>query len=142
MQNKKPAEAKALVDSNQGWTYLDVRSVDEFSGGHPVGAWNIPVLHRGPMGMTPNADFVAVVAKTFPKTAKLVVGCASGVRSVRACEMLEAAGYTELVNMEGGFMGSRDDFGRAIPGWASSGLPVAAAAPIERTYAKLSQAKT
>lgn len=142
MQNKKPAEAKALIDLNQGWVYLDVRSVDEFTAGHPVGAWNIPVLHRGPMGMTPNAEFVTVVAKTFQKTAKLVVGCASGVRSVRACELLAAAGYKDLVNMEGGFMGSRDDYGRAIPGWASSGLPVEATAPIERTYAKLSQTKS
>ena len=142
MQNKKPAEAKALLDLSEGWKYLDVRSVEEFGAGHPVGAWNVPIFQRGPQGMTPNDDFVAVVAKTFAKDTKLVVGCASGPRSVRACELLAAAGYKDLVNVEGGFMGGRDEYGRAIPGWASSGLPVEASAPPERSYAHLARAKS
>ena len=137
MQNKKPADAKALLDGTEGWKYLDVRSVEEFSAGHPAGSWNVPVFHRGPMGMSPNDDFVTVVAKTFPKEQKLVVGCASGGRSLHACEMLAAAGFKSLVNVEGGFMGGRDEYGRTIAGWASSGLPVEASAPPERTYAVL-----
>ncbi len=141
MQNKKPVEAKALLDSNQGWKYLDVRSVEEFQAGHPAGSWNVPVLHRGPMGMTPNADFVRVVTSAFPKDTKFVVGCASGVRSVHACQQLAAAGFKDLVNMEGGFMGSRDDFGRPIPGWSPSGLPVETTTPPERTYAGLARPK-
>ena len=28
----------------QGWTYLDVRTVEEYSACHPSGAWNIPVM--------------------------------------------------------------------------------------------------
>lgn len=142
MQNKKPAEAKALLDGKDGWKYLDVRSVEEFGAGHPAGAWNVPVFHRGPMGMTPNDDFVAVVSKAFARDAKLVVGCASGVRSVRACELLAAAGFKDLVNMEGGFMGARDDLGRPIQGWMSSGLPVETSTPLERTYAQLARPKS
>ncbi len=141
MQSKKPAEAKALLDSGEGWIYLDVRSEGEFEMGHPEGAWNVPVLHRGPFGMAPNEEFVAVVTRTFPTDAKLVVGCASGVRSVRACELLAAAGFRHLVNMEGGFVGARDPFGGAIAGWAASGYPVATRAPAERTWAHLSKSK-
>lgn len=142
MQNKRPTDAKALLDGPDGWKYLDVRSVEEFGAGHPTGAWNVPIFHRGPMGMTPNEDFVAVVTRTFPKDTKLVVGCAAGPRSMRACDVLAAAGFKDLVNVEGGFMGGRDDFGRPIPGWAASGLPVETSAPLERTYAQLSRAKS
>lgn len=141
MQNKKPAEAQVLLDSKEGWKYLDVRSVEEFGAGHPAGAWNVPVFHRGPLGMTPNDDFVAIVAQTFTKDQHLLIGCASGGRSVHACEMLAAAGFKELVNVEGGFMGARDEFGRPVLGWVASGLPVEASAPAERTYAQLSRAK-
>ena len=46
-----PEEARALVE-DQGYSYLDVRSVPEFEAGHPVGAYNIPLLHMGPGGMS------------------------------------------------------------------------------------------
>lgn len=141
MQHKKPKDAKALLDSGAGWIYLDVRSEGEFENCHPEGAWNVPVMHRSPLGMAPNDDFVAVVRRVFPADAKFVVGCASGVRSVRACELLEAAGFKHLVNMEGGFVGARDPFGRAVPGWAASGLPVANRAAPERTYPHLAKSK-
>ena len=38
-----PTEAAALV--NEGWIYLDVRSIPEFELGHPAGAVNVPLLH-------------------------------------------------------------------------------------------------
>jgi rhodanese-related sulfurtransferase len=136
-QNKRPADAKALLDSKAGWKYLDVRSVEEFDAGHPAGAWNVPIFHRGPGGMVPNPEFEKVVQRVLPRPAKLVVGCGSGPRSTRACEMLAAAGYTDLVNVEGGFNGGRDEMGSAIPGWAASGLPVEKVASPERTYAQL-----
>jgi rhodanese-related sulfurtransferase len=136
-QNKRPAEAKALLDSNAGWKYLDVRTVEEFEAGHPAGAWNVPIFHRGPAGMVANVEFEKVVQRVLPPPAKLVVGCGSGGRSMRACEVLAAAGYVDLVNLEGGFSGGRDEMGRAIPGWAAAGLPVEKAAPADRTYARL-----
>jgi rhodanese-related sulfurtransferase len=136
-QSKRPDDAKALLDSGAGWKYLDVRSVEEFDAGHASGAWNIPLFHRGPAGMTPNTEFESVVQRVFPRDSKLVVGCASGGRSMRACEVLAAAGYVDLVNLEGGFLGARDEMGRAIHGWASAGLPVEKTATPERTYAGL-----
>jgi rhodanese-related sulfurtransferase len=131
-----PVEAEALL--KEGWTYLDVRSIPEFDGGHPTGAVNIPLLHMAGGRMAPNAAFRSVVEGNFAKDAKIVVGCKAGPRSQQAAMLLEAAGYTNIVDMRGGFHGERDNFGRvAVAGWAESGLPVEAAAPAEKTYAEL-----
>ena len=118
-----PAEAKTLMD--EGYVYLDVRSEPEFAAGHPKGAHNVPVMHSGPRGMTPNPEFLAVVEAAFPKDAKLVLGCRSGGRSMRAAEMMIAAGFTNIVDQRAGFEGARDAFGQLTePGWAPAGLPV------------------
>jgi rhodanese-related sulfurtransferase len=131
-----PFAAKKLLDGGEGWVYLDVRTEPEFRAGHAVGSWNVPVMIRDPMGrMTPNRDFVAVVKKNFPATSRFVVGCASGVRSMRACDELAAAGYADLVNLSSGFQGRLDATGSAMePGWQGCGLPVESAGPTERTY--------
>ena len=69
--------------------------------------------------MSPNADFQRVVAASFPPDAKMVVGCKAGGRSLQAAALLEAAGYTSVVDMRGGFHGEQDGFGRvACAGWA------------------------
>src|SRR5437868_3098876 len=96
-----PTEASELL--GQGYTYVDVRSVPEYEQGHPAGAVNAPLMHFGPGGMSPNPEFVAVMQKAFPRDARLVVGCKSGGRSQRAAMMLEAAGFTGLVEMRGGW---------------------------------------
>ena len=118
-----PEEAKKLVD--EGYTYLDVRTVTEYAAGHPTGAQNIPVMIQSTQGMAPNPDFLDVVAATYAKDAKLVVGCKAGGRSLRAAEMLVGAGYTNVIDQRAGFDGARNNFGAVVePGWAPSGLPV------------------
>jgi rhodanese-related sulfurtransferase len=115
-----PKEAQALVA--QGWTYVDVRSIPEYEAGHPVGAWNLPLMHFFPErgGMAPNPEFGPVFARLFPdKDAKVVVGCKTAGRSLRAAEFLAAQGYTQVVDMRGGFEGEPD-----VPGWKAAGLPV------------------
>ena len=135
---KKPLEVKALLDGTEGWQYLDVRTVEEFAAGHPTGAWNAPIFLRGPMGMQPNPEFADVVKRRFDKSSRLVVGCAAGGRSLRACEALVALGFTQLVNVEGGFGGARDDSGRVtVPGWQACGLPVATKAEPDHTWSAL-----
>lgn len=132
-----PQEARDLIN-NQGYAYVDVRSVQEFEGGHPEGAYNVPLMDVGPTGMVPNQDFVAVMQKTFPKDAKLVLGCLSGGRSARAAAALEAAGYTNLTDQRAGWGGAKDQFGRLTePGWSGAGLPSAAGPDAERGYATL-----
>ncbi len=121
-----PGDAKQLVDE-QGYVYVDVRSEPEYAAGHPVGAINVPLLHAAPGGMTPNADFVAVVSALFAKDARLVLGCKAGGRSLRAAEQLVAVGFTGIVDQRAGFDGVRDAFGGVVePGWVEAGLPVEA----------------
>jgi rhodanese-related sulfurtransferase len=132
-----PAEAKQLVD--EGWVYLDVRSEPEFAAGHPVGAQNVPLMHAGARGMTPNTDFLPMVEALYAKDAKIVLGCRSGGRSLRAAEMMAGAGYTSMVDQRAGFEGSRDAFGQlSEPGWAPAGLPVETATS-GGSYAELKQ---
>jgi rhodanese-related sulfurtransferase len=120
-----PAEAKSLLDF--GYCYVDVRSVEEFHDLHPVGALNIPVHAAGGRGEPASAgQFVAMMGKRFGKDAKIVVGCATGVRSLRAAELLVLAGFTEVVDQRAGMAGARGPFGNLVePGWADAGLPVA-----------------
>lgn len=122
----EPRQAHETLQKNPDAVYLDVRTEEEFAQGHPAGAINIPVVFiKGPGQMEPNPDFVAVVEKVLPKGRKLVVGCLSGGRSQRACEMLERAGYADLTNVRGGFGGSRDASGQVlVTGWRDAGLPV------------------
>jgi rhodanese-related sulfurtransferase len=131
-----PPEAKALLAA--GWQYVDVRSIPEFEAGHPEGAFNIPLMHFLPgRGMTPNHEFLDVLAKHFTKESKLVFGCKTGGRSLRAAEILASQGWTSVVDMSGGFEGERDAMGRlVVAGWKETGLPVATQAP-GRTYEEL-----
>jgi rhodanese-related sulfurtransferase len=124
IQRVSPADAKKLVD-DEGYVYLDVRSEPEYAAGHPVGAQNVPLMHAGPGGMTPNPDFLAVVQAVYPKDAKLVVGCKAGGRSIKAAEMMTNAGYTGVIDQRAGFDGPRDAFGTLTEkGWSPAGLPV------------------
>jgi rhodanese-related sulfurtransferase len=95
-------------------------------------------MNMGPGGMTPNADFLPVMG-TFPKDAKLVVGCKAGGRSARAASMLESAGYTSVVDQRAGFEGAPDPSTGRIgePGWRPAGLPVTTEARPDRTYEAL-----
>src|SRR4029453_9421396 len=119
-----PARTSELMQS--GVTYVDVRTVEEYAAGHAAGAVNVPAFVRDAMGqMAPNPDFLPVMQANFAPDAPLALGCRSGGRSMRACEVLAHAGYTQLSNIAGGFGGATDPFGRLVrPGWMQAGLPV------------------
>ena len=133
-----PSEAKRLLDA--GWRYVDVRSIPEFEAGHPDGAYNVPLMHFLPgRGMSPNPDFLDVLVRRFAKDDKLIMGCKTGGRSLRAAELLAAQGFSSVVDMQGGYEGEKDALGRTlVPGWKDSGLPVASAAA-GRTYEELAK---
>jgi rhodanese-related sulfurtransferase len=141
--NAKPGAAKKLLDGAEGWIYLDVRTPEEFQAGHVAGAYNVPFAMRDRTGrMTQNEEFAEVVKRNFPRDAKLVIGCASGTRSVYACQILEGEGYASLVNMQCGYSGARDATGAIVePGWQGSGYPYETSGPPERTYRKLWERK-
>ena len=125
-----PTEAAARME--EGYIYLDVRSVPEFETGHPRGAYNIPLMHAGKFGMSPNRNFMEEVAKAFPKESKIVVGCKSGGRSVGAVGLMEMAGYQDLLEQRAGFDGD----GRE-PGWRQTSLPQSVQAMPGRAYQDL-----
>lgn len=134
-----PQQAHDLVQGEH--VFVDVRSLPEFDQGHPTGAYNVPFLHKGPQGMTPNADFVAVMEASFTKDQKIVVGCRSGGRSLRAAQTLEAEGFTAVVDQKAGFLGQPDAFGQVKdPGWKQAGLPVSLEPEAGRDYASLAAA--
>ncbi len=122
-QTQDPAGVHELLATDPAWIYLDVRSAQEFEQGHVPGSYNIPLLFMTPAGMQPNAAFLAAVGRHFPKTKKLVLGCKSGGRSARACDLLAQQGYAQLVNMAGGFHGATDMSGNVVEqGWAACGF--------------------
>jgi phage shock protein E len=82
---------------------LDVRTAKEFQAGHIPGAVNLDV--NGP-------DFKEKV-KSLDKAKLYLVHCAAGTRSAKACKLMGAIDFTNLVNLEGGF--------RA---WEKDGKPV------------------
>lgn len=131
-------EAEKLV--SQGFVYLDVRSVQEFDGGHPAGAHNIPLLCLTARGMEPNPSFLEEVEANFPKDASIVVGCRSGQRSLRAAEMMLAAGFERVVDLRPGYAGVTDPFGRVLePGWHAEGLPICTEPEPGRSHEELSR---
>lgn len=135
-----PAEAHATLTSDPAAVYLDVRTEAEFEAGHPQGALNVPVTGFDPATHRPilNPDFVTVVEAHVPIDATILVGCQSGVRSLRACALLAAAGFTAVANVRAGFGGAHDQMGRIVePGWAAAGLPVELGATPGKRYADL-----
>ena len=128
-----PQEASAKLA--EGWTYVDVRTTEEFEAGHPTGAVNVPLMHAGPGGMTPNPDFARVMNAAFAKDAKIVVGCKAGGRSLRAAQVLAAEGFTSVIDQRAGWDGSRDPFGQITePGWSRAGLPIEEGQPSGRAW--------
>ncbi|MBX3465924.1 MAG: rhodanese-like domain-containing protein [Planctomycetes bacterium] len=126
IQELPPEQCHDLRETDPSIVHLDVRTPDEFAAGHPEGALNVPIFLPGGGGMTLNPDFTRVVERLAPdRDRRVVLSCAMGGRSMRACHVLEQAGYTRLVNMTGGFAGYRGPGGElVVGGWQDAGLPV------------------
>jgi rhodanese-related sulfurtransferase len=121
-----PPQAHEILDKDPAVIYLDVRTVPEFTAGHPQQGINVPVIffNQATGQPAPNPDFLKVVEASVPKDATVIVGCQAGGRSQRAAEIMAQADYANVSNMQGGFGGGQDQMGRVVPGWRDSGLPV------------------
>ncbi len=75
-----------------GTVVVDVRTAGEYAEGHVDGAVNIDVE---------SADFATRIAD-LPKDTTYAVYCRSGRRSTLATDQMADAGFTSLVNLEGG----------------------------------------
>jgi len=131
-----PEEALELL-KKEGWQYVDVRSVPEFDSGHPQGAYNVPLAHATPGGMSPNPEFLSVMERAFPREAKLVIGCQTGGRSLQAASLLLSAGWREVVDQRAGFRGAMGPSGRPEPGWGPKGLPSSQTAEPGRSWEEI-----
>jgi len=133
-----PPQAREILEKDPAVIYLDVRTVPEFTAGHPQRGINIPVIFFPAPGQpAPNPDFLKVVEANIPKDATVIVGCQAGGRSQRAAEIMAQAGYANVTNMQGGFGGGQDQMGRVVPGWRDSSLPVSTENGEGMSYASL-----
>jgi rhodanese-related sulfurtransferase len=128
-----PERAQELLHA--GYVYLDVRTEQEFERGHVPGALNVPLMHRGDAGLVENPDFLAVVEAAFGKNERVIVGCQTGSRSLRAAKLMAGSGYVDVRELMTGIDGSRDAFGRTLPGWIKKGLPVETETGSGQSYA-------
>jgi phage shock protein E len=87
---KDPAAARKLIGA--GAVVLDVRSADEYGAGHLPNATNIPVDE-----LAGRLDEVAKLTGGDLKK-PVVVYCASGHRAGKAQQVLDGAGYAQVVN--------------------------------------------
>lgn len=95
----EPAELQTRIEAGTAPFVLDVRTPEEFAGGHVPGAVNIP-----------HDQLAARVGElTAQREAELVVYCERGGRAERATEALAAAGFTGVRHLKGDMSGWRDE---------------------------------
>lgn len=89
--NLSPVDATLKINRDDALV-LDIRTQDEFSKGHIVGARHVPVadLER----RLPDLDKY--------KTKPVIVCCQSGVRSATVLTTLRKAGFEQVFNLRGG----------------------------------------
>lgn len=106
-----PPDAQAMI-ARGGIDVVDVREPHEFVDGHVPGARNVPLglVKADPKGRLPTTPVLLV--------------CAGGVRSQTAAAAAEAAGLTDLYEIDGG-----------TNHWRRAGLPIEGPTEIDRRVA-------
>ena len=95
-------EAAAMMREESGYIILDVRTAEEYSEMHILGAVNVPNEIIGSAGIPELPD----------KAQLIMVYCRSGNRSKQAAEKLAKLGYTNIVE----FGGIHDWTGETVSG--------------------------
>jgi len=89
MQQLTPAQLKHWLDTGHEFLLIDVRE-----------PWEHDTYNIG--GMLIPMGELAARANEIPHNTDVVLYCEKGIRSVIAIQRLEAAGYTNLINLAGG----------------------------------------
>jgi rhodanese-related sulfurtransferase len=102
MQTISPKQLHDLVKSEKRVDLIDVRTPVEFREVHVAFARNVPLDQLKPSEVTAgrNGDPLYVI-------------CRSGGRGKQACEKIAAAGFSNVINVDGG-----------TQAWDQAGLPV------------------
>ena len=101
MQNISVSQSFDKRKQNSDIPMIDVRTPAEYGTIHANGAVNHPM------------ESLDIEKIPFPKEQEIHVICQSGGRSMKVSQKLEAAGFTKIVNVEGG-----------TSAWHAAGLPV------------------
>lgn len=99
-----PAEAAIMIEdmeNDPGFVIIDLRTADEFAGGHIPGAINIDA-----------ATFPEQIERLDPDGTYLIY-CRRGMRSAGVHKLMDKAGFREVYEIEGG-----------ISAWQAARLPV------------------
>lgn len=102
MKTIEPRELAALLSNGQAVELIDVRTPVEYAQVHVDGARLVPLDQLDPAALKQNNLDRAIYTI-----------CKAGSRGQRACEMLAAAGFTNVINVAGG-----------TEACAAAGLPV------------------
>jgi rhodanese-related sulfurtransferase len=97
-----PTDATRMLNRDDA-VVVDVRSPNEYAGGHVPDSINIPL------------DSLKARLADLQKFSgrPLIVNCATGVRSGGACRQLRKLGFDKVFNLGGG-----------INAWVEAGLPI------------------
>ncbi len=90
--NIDSAEGAALIDSDRSVLVVDVRTLEEYTEGHLVGAQHIPVE---------DPELWEQRVAALDPDGPIVVYCRTGRRSAIAAEQLVAAGFSEVYDLGG-----------------------------------------
>jgi rhodanese-related sulfurtransferase/thiol-disulfide isomerase/thioredoxin len=86
-----PGDVKRMMEDGDDIIIVDVRTAEEYSGGHLEGAINIPVETISDIKPAELPDM----------DAEIVIYCRTGNRTLTAFERLAALGYTDVYDMGG-----------------------------------------
>lgn len=98
-----PQEAETLINNNDNFTIIDVRTPDEYASGHLTKAINLDYRSQ---------TFNDELGK-LDKNKTYLIYCQSGNRSQKALDVMKELGFKKVYNMSGG-----------ISQWSADGLPV------------------
>ena len=129
-----PTELAKLCEGGRPIDLIDVRTPIEFQELHAVPARNVPLDQLDPAALmrarqdktgtgsepghvnharSASGEVPVPIFPQGPASEPLYMICRSGSRGRQACEKFAAAGFTSVVNVEGG-----------TQAWAAAGLPV------------------
>ncbi|MEB3196191.1 MAG: rhodanese-like domain-containing protein [Candidatus Sericytochromatia bacterium] len=90
LRDVSPAEAARFLQAYPQAAFLDVRQPDEYAAGHARGA------QLRPLGE------LATWAGSLQQQQPVVLICRSGSRSAKAAQALQARGFQQVLNIQGG----------------------------------------